>query len=234
MNILASIQPCYLPWRGYFHVIQQSDIFVFADNLQYNKQNWRNRNRIKTVNGPIWLTVPIQRQSSRGRANINEVMIDNSRQWGLGHWDMICQAYHRAPFFEKYQAFFKEMLFRQWEKLDDLVICLTEYICNLLKIKVQFVRASDIDVQGRKMDYLVDMCRKLDATHYLSGPSAKSYIEEEKLKDIGVTLQYQNYNYPTYPQLHGQFADHMSIIDLLFNCGDQAPCHIWELRHARK
>lgn len=228
MTVLASIQPCYLPWRGYFHIIHKSDIFIFADNLQYNKQNWRNRNQIKTGNGCRWIVVPVQRESTRGKANIDEVLIDNSWRWGLNHWRMIYQTYYNAPFFGKYSAFFEHVYKKKWEKLVDLDIYLTKHICSFLNIRTKFLRSSDLDIQGKKTDYLINLCQKLRATHYLTGPSAKSYIEENKFKHIGVTLKYQGYNYPEYPQLHGKFAPHMSVIDLLFNCGDKAPYYIWD------
>jgi hypothetical protein len=227
MTVLASIQPCYLPWRGYFHIIQRSDVFVFADNLQYTKQNWRNRNRIKTESGGRWIVVPVDRQSTRGRADLNEVLIDNREEWGLKHWRMIDQAYHGAPFFGKYSAFFEDLYKRRWENLVDLDIYSTREISRFLKIETEFLRASDLDIQGRKTDYLIDMCRKVGATHYLTGPSARDYIEEDKFRSIGVTLEYQSYDYPEYPQLHGKFADNMSVVDILFNCGEKSPDYIW-------
>ena len=230
MQLLASIQPSYLPWRGYFHIIQRSDIFIFADNLQYNKQNWRNRNRIKTEDGPGWLTVPIQKESIRHRANIDKVLIDNNSRWGLKHWDKIYQAYHRAPFFKKYSSFFEDMYSQNWGKLSDLDIYSIKHICGFLNINTKMMRASELNIQGKRMDYIMDACKKLGATHYLSGPTAKAYIEEKKFTDAGVLLEYQNYDYPEYPQSYGKFIDYMSIVDLLFNCGEDSRKYIWPKR----
>jgi hypothetical protein len=228
MTTVAIIQPCYLPWRGYFDIINKSDVFVFADNLQYNKQNWRNRNKIKTRDGARWLTVPVTSKSRKGRANINEVAIDYHIDWPVKHWNLIVDCYGKAPFFEFCATLVKDILFAGWELLVDLDIQATLSICELLKINTRFLRASELGVYGRKTEYIVNICEAVGADTYLSGPSAQIYMDEAMLEKKGIRLVYQDYEYPMYPQCVGEtFLDNLSVIDLLFNCGDTSPDYIW-------
>ena len=220
MKRLGCIQPSYIPWRGYFHIIQRSNVFVFHDDIRYTKEDWRNRNRIKTASGLRWLTIPVQRATTKG--NIVDVLIDNTQPWGRKHWAVIEQAYHAAPYFDQYCAFFKDVLTQDWEKLSELDIYLTEKICEFLGFETEFHRSSEFGINGVKTDRLVQLCEKLEITHYLSGPAAQAYIEPEKLKAVGVSLEYQLYDYPDYPQLYEGFEPNVSIIDLLFNCGPTA------------
>lgn len=223
---LVVIQPSYIPWRGYFHLIQQSDIFVFYDDVQYTKQDWRNRNRIKTKNGTIWITVPVQ--NVRLHTLIKDVEIKKNSLWNIKHWKTIKQEYQKAPFFKIYESFFQEIYDWQWRRLADLDIFLTKEICQFLGIRhVQFYRSSELPVGGIKTDRLVSLCRWFGVNRYLSGPSARNYIEHEKFITAGIKLDYITYDYPEYPQLHGPFDPYVSIIDLLFNCGPEAPKYIW-------
>lgn len=225
MKRLGSIQPSYIPWRGYFHIIQRSDIFVFHEDIQYTKQDWRNRNKIKTPNGLKWLTVPVQKGAPHN--NIDEVLIANDTNWASTHWHQIQQAYGHAPCFDRYRDFFGDTYHSKWEKLTELDIYLTTEICKFLGIETEFVRSPTLGLSGAKTDRLVDMCQKVGATHYLSGPTAQGYIEEEKLEAINVALEYQVYEYPEYSQLYGDFEPFVSIIDVLFNLGEAAPEYIF-------
>jgi hypothetical protein len=226
MKRLGCIQPSYIPWRGFFHIIQRSDIFVFHEDIQYTKQDWRNRNKIKTRNGWTWLTVPVQKATIHD--NIDEVLIANDSNWAAHHWRQIQQNYSQAPFFDKFRDFFADTYHSKWEKLTELDIYLTCEISKFLGIKTEFVRSPVLGLSGTKTDRLADMCQKVGATHYLSGPTAQGYIEEEKLQAIDVTLEYQVYEYPEYPQLYGAFEPTMSIIDMLFNLGDATPEYIFD------
>jgi hypothetical protein len=226
MTRVAVIQPSYIPWRGYFHIIQQVERFVFYEDVQYTKQDWRNRNRIKGRYGLQWLTVPVNRDTMKG--NINDVLIANEKPWGAHHWSVLEMEYRDAPFFNQYADFFKDAYSRQWEKLSDLDIFLTQEICKFLDIKTEFVRSPQYPTQGRSTDKLLDLLKKVGATYYLSGPSAQSYMEADKLAAAGIELDYIEYNYPPYPQLHGAFEPQVSVIDLLFNVGEAAPKYIWD------
>ena len=221
---LACIQPSYIPWRGYFEMIARSDVFVFYDDVAYTKQDWRNRNRIKTNQGAVWLTVPVQRDTTDGP--IRDVLIDNTKNWRRKHWRSIYEAYAKAPFFDEYRLFFEEAYQREWTHLSDFCIFLTTQICEWLKVEKQLLRSSDLGITGAKTDRLIQMCQQLDTRHYLSGPAAKDYIEPDKFDAIGTTVEYIEYDYPEYPQLHGEFRGDLSILDLLFNCGEESPRYI--------
>lgn len=222
--ICGVIQSCYLPWRGYFDLIHNCDLFVFHDDIQYTKQDWRNRNRIKTPNGLKWLTVPAG--SAPTQTNIDQVAIAGF-SWARQHLAAIKNNYRKSPFFEDTFNFLESLLARPWQKLSDLNITLTQEIAKRLGIRAKFAKSSELKISGKKTDRIIDICRRTGADHYLSGPSAKAYLDEDKLRSCGIKLSYQNYNYPPYPQLFGPFEPQVSIIDLMFNCGPQAPQYIW-------
>ncbi|MBN1992344.1 MAG: WbqC family protein [Anaerolineae bacterium] len=226
MISLADIQPTFLPWRGYFDIIHKVDIFVFYDDAQYDRRSWRNRNRIKTPNGSQWITVPVL---TKGKyfAPINEILIDNRQNWQHNHLKTIHHCYSKAPYFEQFFPLLVQVYEQPWERISDLDIYLTKMLADILGIRVQWVVSSDLKLTSRSTDRLVDICLALGADRYLSGPSAQAYIEPEKFKQAGITLEYQIYNYPPYPQINGIFDPHISVIDLLFNCGPDAPNYIW-------
>ena len=226
MRVLGCIQSSYLPWPGYFHIIQRSDVFVFHDDIQYTKQDWRNRNRIKTQGGVAWVSVPVRKKTTRG--NIDEVMICNDTPWQLRHWRIIEGAYRQAPYFRMYGDTLRETYQRPWEKLSDLNIHLITRLCRVFGIRAKFLRSSELGIAGRKTDRLIQLCEKVRASHYVSGPSAGAYIETHKFNAAGVTVKYMRYEYPPYPQLYGHFVPQMSAIDLLFNCGPGSGKYIWE------
>ncbi len=224
--ILSCIQPSYIPWKGYFHIIQKCDIFVFHDDIQYTKQDWRNRNKIKTSSGLKWVTIPVKKVSSN--ALINEVVIDNSQKWTVKHWRMIQDAYGNAPFFMIYKDFFNEIYSKRWDSLSDFNIFLTKEISKQIGINhVDFVKSSGMNIVGTKTDRIIQFCKKLGANYYISGPSAREYIEPDKFDRNGITLEYIQYNYPEYHQLYDDFVHNVSIIDTLFNCGEEACKYIW-------
>lgn len=226
MRCLASIQPSYIPWCGYFHIIQKSHVFVFHDDVQYTKQSWRNRNRIKSAGGSQWLTVPVGRVPVSTR--INEVQLDPSSGWAERHWNRIEASYARTPFFEQCAPPLRAIYERSWTSLSDLDIELTIKLCELLGIDhVEFRRASDLDIEGAKTDRLLQMCNRLGATRYLSGPAAKSYIQPADFERAGLELEWMVYDYPEYEQLYPPFEPQVSVIDLLFMKGSEAGHWIW-------
>ena len=222
---VAVVQPSYIPWRGFFDIIHKVDLFVHYEDVQFTKQDWRNRNLIKGRYGLQWLTVPVNRDTMKG--NIDEVLIANEKAWGEHHWNVIQMEYVDAPYFNQYADFFKDAYSRTWDKLTELDIYLTQEISKFLGIKTEFVRSPQFNSQGRSTDKLVDLLKKVGATYYLSGPSAQAYMETEKMEAAGIELDYIEYNYPEYPQLHGAFEPQVSVIDLLFNVGSDAPKYIW-------
>jgi hypothetical protein len=223
-------QPNYIPWRGYFHQIQKADVFVFYDDVQYDKHGWRNRNRIKTSNGPIWLTIPVMKKGVvKNHTPIKEIVIDRSRDWSRKHWNAIEQAYGKAPCFDIYASKLKEIYDRQCDKLADFTIELTILIARILGIsETKFVRSSLLTARGTKTNRILDLLRQLKATHYITGPAAKSYLDEMKLTDAGISTEYMVYDYPTYPQLYPPYEPQVSVLDLLFMTGPDSAKYIWQ------
>lgn len=226
---IVIIQPSFLPWRGYFHLIKRSDIFVFYDDVQYDKNSWRNRNIIKTGNGSQWITVPVLAKNKFGQ-KINEAMINNCAGgiWRKKIWNAICYSYSKAEYFNEFLPFLKDIFSKEWHSLSELDIYAIIKICDLLGIKRKFYRSSELAVQGERVSRLVGICKKLGGTHYISGPSAKNYImNDEDFTNNGIKLEFHNYDYPAYKQLYRDFIPNVSVIDLLFNCGKDSFRYIW-------
>ncbi len=223
------LQPSYIPWRGYFHQVQKADVFVFYECVQYDADGWRNRNQIKTAQGPLWLTIPVHAKghTSAGTA-IKDVPIDPAKPWRQKHWRTIEQSYAKAPHFKEHAGWLREFYDRTDPLLADFTCDLTVAIARELGIAhTRFVRSSTMSLHGAKTDRLLSLLTQLGATHYISGPSARSYMNEGKFAAAGITLEYMQYDYPSYPQLHGSFAPNVSVLDLLFNTGPDAPRYIW-------
>jgi len=222
-------QPNYIPWRGFFHQIYKADVFVFYDDVQYDKHGWRNRNRIKTQHGPIWLTIPVLKKGSvTNHTPINQILIDRSSNWPRKHWNAIEQSYGKAPFFSEYASELKQLLEKPYEKLADMTIDLTIALAGALGIsKTTFLRSSSLDAVGSKTDRLLRILQAVGATHYITGPAAKNYLDTERLTNAGISIEYMEYDYPTYSQLYPPYDSQVSILDLLFMEGPSAPNQIW-------
>lgn len=223
------LQPSYIPWRGYFHQIYKSDVFVFYDDVQYDRGGWRNRNRIKTSAGPVWLTIPVAKKGSvESQAPINSIRINWDRPWTKSHWATIQQSYGKAPFFETYREALENIYGRRPDMLADFTIETTIELAGMLGLgSKRFVRSSQLSAKGAKTERLVSILQEVGATHYISGPSASAYLEEERLAAAGVSLEYMQYQYEPYPQLFPPFEPQVSIIDLLMMTGPDAPRFIW-------
>lgn len=225
---VAIIQSCYVPWRGYFDIIRRSDLFILLDDVQFTRRDWRNRNKIKTAQGPHWLTIPVE---SKGRylQRISDTVVADPA-WSAAHWRTIEAAYRKAPGFEEagpaierlYQAVADE------RRLSAINRCFLEGLAALMGIHTPLARSDDIlslaeldalDPAGR----LIALCRAVGADRYISGPAAKSYIEEDRFRDQGIEVVWHDYpDYPDYPQLHGAFDAKLSVVDLLLNVGGDA------------
>lgn len=224
------LQPFYIPWRGYFHQIQKADVFVFFDDVQYEKRGWCNRNRIKTANGLTWLSIPVLNKGSIVQNTpINEIEIDKSRSvWREKHWKTLQQSYRKTPYFSKYEQLLTDFYERDNKFLAELTIDLTIALARELGIeKTRFRRASEFAASGVKTDRLLFLLNKVGATHYITGAAAKDYIEEEKFAEAGIELEYMTYDYPEYEQLYPPFDGRVSILDLLFMKGGDAGKYIW-------
>jgi len=219
--ILTAHQPVYLPWLGLFHKIALSDVFCYFDDVQYQIKDWNNRNKIKTVSGEAWLTVPILVKGYREK-KIREIEINNSVNWRKKHWKSIYLNYKKTPYFDNYADFFEKIYKMEWHYLSDLNEYMLKWFLKTLKIKVEYHKASELNFQGVKSDLVLDMCKKLNATTYIFGALGKNYAEKEKFTVAGVKIYFQDYCHPKYKQAGNNFTPYLGIIDLLFNEGDNS------------
>lgn len=219
---IGLMQPNYLPWRGYFDLIKKVDHFVFYDNVQYTKKNWRNRNFINGVNGLCRLSVPV---IARADSLINEVRIDNSKLWAFKHSRSIEINYKKTKYFDNYFEGINDFIFKQkWEMLNDLNIQSTIYLCKLLGIKTEFHKASDYPFSGSKDgSKIIEFCKFFNCNTLVNGPLAKNYVDNELFEKAGISLEYIDYNYPVYVVPRNvTYNLNCSVLDLIFNCGSEA------------
>lgn len=222
---IAILQPNYIPWKGYFDLISQVDLFVVYDTVQYTKNDWRNRNQIKTAQGLRWLSIPVRRKGLQQRICDSFV---SDMYWPVKHWKTLEQSYSKAPGFKAYGEVF-EALYQglEEESLLDINMRFIRLICELLDIQTPIVLASAYVQSCDRVERLVDLCQQLGATEYISGPSAKSYIESSPFEEAGIQLSWMDYSgYPTYPQLYGDFVHKVSVLDLLFSMGKDARAYV--------
>lgn len=228
---VAVIQSNYIPWKGYFDIIHDADVFVFYDDVQYTKNDWRNRNKIKTPGGLAWLTIPVGTDLNR---LICQVTLPDSG-WQQAHWDKLATAYQTAPFYRYYRDFFREIyLAKRWELLSELNQHIIRRIAvDLLGIKTEFHDVREYQLGALRLERLMQLLEQTGAQEYISGPSAAKYIEPERFAQANIKLTYKDYsNYPEYPQLYPPFEHAVSIVDLLFQVGPDAPKYIWGWREA--
>jgi len=219
--ILTGHQPNYLPYLGFFHKVARADKFAIVDNVQFVKRGtfgWMNRNRIRTKEGWIWLTVPVLTKG-QFHQSILDTKINNDLPWGKKHFNTLYHNYHRAPYFKTHAPFFEDIYGRRWDMFVDLSIEIIRYIIKELGIKVETVRCSQFGVEGKATEYVIDMCKKLKADAYLSGLHGKEYLDENLFLQENIKLVYQDFVHPVYQQQFGGFIPDLSVIDLLFNCG---------------
>ena len=218
---IAILQSNYIPWKGYFDIIAAVDEFILYDDVQFTKNDWRNRNKIKTPQGVQWLTVTVGQDIKR---RIRDVELLNSK-WQTKHWKTLESNYRRAPYFEEVAAIFEPLYMqRQHANLSALNQMFIEAICAYLNITTKISHSWDYQLVEGKSARLADLCTQAGATEYISGPAAKDYIEENVFAEQGIKLTWFDYEgYPEYPQLWGDFTHTVTILDLLFNCGNAAP-----------
>lgn len=215
--IVAVHQPQYLPWLGYFDKMAKADVFCYLDNVQYKKNEWQNRNRIKTAGGWQWLTVPV---TYRFPQKINQVGIDLKTSWGKKHIQALATNYRRAPFFDPYMAIFDSVFQSEREHLSELNIVLAEELRRALGIETKTVVASDLSaLREDPTDRLIDICRRLGADTYLAGQGGAGYMDLARFDESGIRVEFQIFEHPIYPQLYGDFVSCLSVVDLLFNRG---------------
>lgn len=221
MLVVVVLQPGYLPWLGFFDQMLRCDVFVYYDDVQFDKHGWRNRNRIKSPSGPLWLTVPVLNTGRHGQ-KIVEAEIDNRQPWARKHLGTIAQNYAKAPHLRTCLPQLEEILMRRWESLVELDMAVAGLMCDWLGIRRTVVRSSELAVEGDKSRRLLDICRHFGADRYLSGDSAHDYLDVELFAQNGVQVEWQSYRHPVYRQLHGEFMPYLSALDLVLNMGPES------------
>lgn len=216
------IQSCYIPWRGYFDFIKSVDVFIVHDDLQYTKLDWRNRNRIKTPNGPKWLTVPVVGSQSH-QTRICDTLISYQQDWITEHVRQLKNNYGRTPYFSYYAEPFFEILSMRYKTISELNVVIMRWLLKILGIQTPIIMSMELDPRGVKTDRVIDLLNKVGATSYLSGPSAKSYLDEQKFIENKIALEYKCYDYEPYEQIYGPFLGEVTILDLLFHKGPSTP-----------
>jgi hypothetical protein len=228
MKRVAIVQSNYIPWRGYFDIIGAVDEFVVYDVVQFTKRDWRNRNRIKTAHGPCWLTIPVATAGAY-RQTIADTRISDPR-WAVTHWRSLTHAYAQAPFFRDYRERL-EAVYQACAGMASLSAVnqlLIRHLASELGFTTRITNAGAYAVSGEDRNRrLIDICRAVGATTYLSGPSARAYLDAGLFRAEGIAVEYMDYSgYRPYPQLHGPFEPSVSVLDLLFNAGPAARSHM--------
>ncbi len=218
----AIVQSSYIPWKGYFDLIAYVDEFILYDDVQFTKRDWRSRNQIKTHDGAKWLTVPVK-VKGRYYQTIREVEI-SSDTWAKSHWGSIYQSYRNAPYFRKIESWLKPIyLENSYTHLSCLNRRLIIAICEYLNIDTSIKSSWDYQLIDGKTERLASICKQANASTYVSGPAARSYIDERIFSNYKIEIEWFEYGqYPEYAQSGGDFLHNVSILDLLFNCGDNA------------
>jgi hypothetical protein len=221
MKKVAILQSNYIPWKGYFDIIQKADVFVIYDEVQYTKNDWRNRNMIKTPTGMQWLTIPVSQQSLNQK--ICETRISKSN-WNMKHWNALAGNYAKAPFFRHFEHELKTLYTSiDTEFLSEINRQFIEKINTILEIPTEIVDSRLLDLKGDKNERLLDAVKKLNGTHYISGPAAKSYLDVNEFEKASIQVEWMDYSgYPTYSQLFEPFNHNVTVLDLLFNEGPNA------------
>ena len=218
--IVAVHQPQYLPWLGYFDKIRSADVFCYLNDVQYKKNEWQNRNRIKTAQGWQWVTVPVR---YRFPQKINEVYINNGVEWRKKHLQAMITNYNRAPYFKQVVGILEDAFSKDWEFISDLNVYLIESLKSLLNLEAKrSVRSSDLELREEPTDRLIDICKALGADAYLAGQGGIEYMDMERFEKSGLAVIVQEFKHPVYPQLFEEFKSHLSIVDLLCNCGPES------------
>lgn len=219
--IITIHQPEHLPWLGFIHKTSMADVMVLLDNVQFRKNYYQHRNKIRISSGFSWITIPIQKHPLN--ILINEIKIDNTHKWQKNCWKTLYFNYKKAPYFSRYSRFFEEIYSRSWQFLAELNIKIIKKLLEFFDITTKLIIASELNgVSGKRDDLLLAICKKLGAEKYLSGISGKDYLDIKKFEQAGIKVTFQEFYHPIYRQCYQPFMPCMSSIDLLFNYGEKS------------
>lgn len=218
------LQPTYLPWIGYFELIDPSDIYVVFDHVQFERKSWQNRNKIKTANGEICLIVPVQKMPQK--TPISKIKISYQQGNPLkNHWKTIELAYKKAKYFEEYKSLFEKVYSIKYVLLKDLNITIIKLVCEILGIKKNIVFSSELNLEDKDMaktEKVVNLCKRQGITHLYDAKGAEEFLDKSLFKKEGISIDFQDYKHSKYSQLWGEFIPYLSVIDLIFNEGDKS------------
>lgn len=226
--LVAIHQPQFMPWLGYLDKIDRADLFVVLDSVQFKKNEWQNRNRIRTAEGWQWLTVPVLHDFGQ---RLDEVRINESVDWRGKHLRALTMHYARAPFRDGYLDGLKAIYARPWERLAPLNVAVLRWLLEAFGITTPLRLSSEMALREEPTDRLIDICRTVGATRYLAGAGAAGYMDVPRFLAGGIELEVQDFHHPVYPQCYEPFVPGMAALDLLWNCGEEA---LSRLREARK
>lgn len=220
--IVTIHQPEHMPWLGFFNKVDQADVCVLLNSVQYRKNYFQNRNRIMGSTGPIWLTVPVITKGHMS-STIHNMRINNRVDWARKYWGMLENSYRKHPHFETYAPFFKGVCERDWTLLAQLNEEIIRFFAEQLGVATKFLRASDLPVTGSRNELLVAICEYVAADIYLAGQSAPDYLDQSLFQEAGIAIRQHGFRHPHYPQQGAdEFQSHLSTADLLFNCGAES------------
>lgn len=216
--IVSIHQPAYLPWLGYFDKIMKSDVFVYLDTVQFQKNSFQNRNKIRTSNSTVWLTVPVITKNILYTTPLHKLPIDNKQNWRKKHLNTIRMNYSKAPYSDRVFPFLEECYSREWVSLSDICFYMLTHFLEQLEIKNKVIKASDLrPFESQKSALLLDICKEFNATTYLSGSVGRNYLDTEIFSKNNVDIVFQDYQHPVYYQVYKGFEPNMPIIDLIMN-----------------
>ena len=223
MKKIAILQPNYIPWKGVFDLISRVEVFVFYDDVQFTAKDWRSRNRIRTAQGDLWLTVPVLSKGLRNQ-RICDAVIDPLSNWQTKHYKALKANYQKARYFKDYEYLLEQLyLANKWSKIADLNIFATKLIAGAMRINAEWHRSSDLRQSGSKDgEKAINLCKLLGCDYFINGPSAEAFMNASLFLENGIVLDYISYSYPEYEQLHRPFVHEVTVLDVIFNCGPDA------------
>ncbi len=231
--IITAHQPAYLPWLGLFHKIALADKYVFLDQVQYVPKTWINRNYIKNESGKLLLTLPVLTKGHL-KSKISDILINNNLPWKRKHFNSIRSFYSKSKYFNKYIGFFEDIYSKEWKSLSEITSKMLIGFLSLLKIKTEISFNDDYFFKGKNNSLIIDMCKQLNGNVYIFGELGANYVNKEEFRKNDLKIYFQKYIHPEYFQPNGNFENNMSIVDLLFNCGEDSSEIIFENNVSKK
>jgi hypothetical protein len=218
--ILTAHQPAYMPWLGYFHKIALADNFVLLDSVQFEKNSYANRNKIKTSNGEAWLTIPVEMKGHMDK-KINEMQMDSKSNWKKKHWNTLLLNYKKAPFFDQYAGFFEKYYQNETNNLNDFIAVSSNFFFRELKITPVTKTLSELNIESKKQDLIIDLCKTTNSNAFVFGKLGKDYADKNLFDLHNISIYFQDYKHPSYQQLWNDYVPYMGIVDALFNLGPE-------------